>query len=59
MNKALTLITAAILVSGCASTDYARTTAERHQAAKTQYYEVLNQRQDIGTVALNEEQVER
>ncbi len=59
MNKALTLITAAILVSGCASTDYARTTEAQHQAAKTQYYQELNQRLEMGTVARNEEQVER
>ena len=43
MNKTLTLITVAILVSGCSSTDYALTTEERHQAAKTKYYENLNQ----------------
>lgn len=43
MNKTLTLITAAILVSGCSSTDYARIPEERHQAAKTKYYENLNQ----------------
>ncbi len=43
MKKTLTLITVAILVSGCSSTDYARTTEDRHQAAKTKYYENLNQ----------------
>ena len=43
MNKTITLITIAILVSGCASTDYARITEEQHQAAKTKYYESINQ----------------
>ena len=42
MNKTITLITLAILVSGCASTDYAPITEERHQAAKAKYYENLN-----------------
>ena len=42
MNKTITLITIAILVSGCASTDYARITEEQHQAAKTKYYENIN-----------------
>ena len=43
MNKTITLITIAILVSGCASTDYAPITEERHQAAKSKYYENINQ----------------
>ena len=59
MNKALTLIAIAIFVSGCSTTDYARTAEERHQVAKVQYYENLNQRQNIGMVALNDEKVEQ
>ena len=59
MNKSLTLIAVAIFVSGCASTDQTVPMAERHQAAKTQYYDELNVRRDIEIVALNEEQVEQ
>ena len=42
MNKILTVIAIVILVSGC-SPMQTITPAERHQAAKTKYYENLNQ----------------
>lgn len=47
MNKTLTVITLAAIVSGCSSMQHVSTMtpAEQHQAAKTQYYEELNQRQ--------------
>ncbi len=59
MNKALTIIAVAIIVSGCSSTDYAMTPEDRHQAAKTQYYQQLNQRETIETVARNEDEGEQ
>lgn len=52
MKTLLTLITAAVFVSGCSSTQHARmvTSADLHQAAKTQYYEDLNQRRYIDNI---------
>lgn len=45
MNKILIAITIAVLVSGCSSMQHTSkiSPAERHQAAKTKYYEDLNQ----------------
>lgn len=47
MNKILTVITVTAIVSGCSSMQHASTMtpADQHQAAKTQYYEDLNQHQ--------------
>ena len=42
MNKLLTIIAVVVLVSGCSSMQ-SISPAERHQAAKTKYYEDLNQ----------------
>ena len=46
MNKIFAVITVAAFVSGCSSMQHVSTMtpAELHQAAKTQYYEDLNQR---------------
>ena len=45
MNKILTVIAVVVLVSGCSSMQHTSTIspAERHQAAKTKYYEHQNQ----------------
>ena len=45
MNKILTAIAVVLLFSGCSSMQHASDIppAERHQAAKTKYYEDLNQ----------------
>jgi uncharacterized protein YceK len=47
MNKTLIAITLAALVSGCSSMQHVSTMTpgEQHLAAKTKYYEELNQRQ--------------
>ena len=44
MNRILTVIAAVVFVSGCSSMQLGGTTtpAERHQAAKTEYYQDLN-----------------
>jgi uncharacterized protein YceK len=46
MNKLLTVVAVTAVVSGCSSVEPVGTMsfADRHQAAKTQYYEELNQR---------------
>jgi type II secretory pathway component PulJ len=42
MTRIITVVSFAVLATGCVSTQHSTTPDEQHQAAKTQYYDTLN-----------------